>query len=64
MGRWLLTALREKLLKIAAEVVTHAPGVIFQMAEAAILRRLFAVILEWSGGSGRGRRYPDDHSTR
>jgi hypothetical protein len=43
---WSLTTLREKLIKIGAKVVTHARYVIFQMAEVAIPRRLFAAILE------------------
>jgi len=43
---WTLTTLREKLVKIGAKVVTHARYVIFQMAEVAISRRLFAAILE------------------
>ena len=43
---WSLTTLREKLVKIGAKVVTHARYVIFQMAEVAIPRRLFAAILE------------------
>ena len=41
---WLLTMLREKLVKIGAKVVTHAPYVTFQMAEVAIPRRLFRTI--------------------
>ena len=43
---WSLTTLREKLVKIGAKVITHAPYVIFQMAELAVPRRLFAAILE------------------
>jgi len=43
---WSLTTLREKLVKIGAKVVTHARYVIFQMAEVAIPRKLFAAILE------------------
>jgi hypothetical protein len=43
---WSLTTLREKLVKIGAEVVTHARYVIFQMAEVAIPRKLFGAILE------------------
>ena len=42
-----LTTLQEKLIKIGAKVVTHARYVIFQMAEVAIPKRLFRVILEW-----------------
>ena len=46
MKRWSLTTLREKLIKIGAKVVTHAGYVVFQMAEVAIPRGLFAAILE------------------
>ena len=42
---WSLTMLREKLVKIGAKVVAHARYVTFQMAEAAIPRRLFRTIL-------------------
>ena len=45
MKHWSLTTLREKLVKIGAKVVTHARYVIFQMAEVAIPRKLFAAIL-------------------
>ena len=41
-----LTTLREKLIKIGAKVVTHSRYVIFQMAEVAVPRELFAAILE------------------
>ncbi|MGC1380443.1 MAG: transposase [Candidatus Baltobacteraceae bacterium] len=43
---WSLTALREKLIKIGAKVVSHGRYVAFQMAEVAIPRRLFAAIVE------------------
>jgi hypothetical protein len=43
---WSLTTLREKLIKIGAKVVTHSRYVIFQMAEVAVPRELFAGILE------------------
>ena len=43
---WSLTTLREKLIKIGAKVVHHARSVIFQMAEVAIPRELFRLILE------------------
>jgi len=46
VGHWSLTTLREKLVKIGAKVVTHAKYVIFQMAEVAIPRQLFAVLLK------------------
>jgi hypothetical protein len=49
---WSLTTLREKLIKIGAKVVTHSRYVIFQMAEVAVPRELFARIMEriqWFG---------------
>src|SRR5262249_20989435 len=42
---WNLTTLREKLVKIGAKVVTHSKYVIFQLAEVAVPRQLFAAIL-------------------
>ena len=42
---WSLTSLREKLVKIGAKVVTHARYVMFQMAEVAVPRMMFAEIL-------------------
>ena len=46
---WNLTSLREKLVKIGAKVVTHAKYVIFQLAEVAVPRQLFAAIVERIG---------------
>ncbi len=46
MKHWSLTTLREKLIKIGAKVVTHSRYVIFQMAEVAVPRDLFAAILD------------------
>ncbi len=43
---WSLTTLRDKLIKIGARVVRHSGYVIFQMAEVAVPRDLFAAILE------------------
>jgi Transposase DDE domain group 1 len=43
------TTLREKLVKIGAKVVTHARYVIFQRAEVAVPRQLFAAILHRNG---------------
>jgi Transposase DDE domain group 1 len=43
---WTLTTLREKLIKIGAKVVAHSKYVIFQMAEVAVPRPLFAAILD------------------
>jgi hypothetical protein len=41
-----MTTLREKLIKIGAKVVTHSGYVIFQVAEVATPRELFATILD------------------
>ncbi len=46
---WTLTTLREKLVMIGAKVVTHAKSVIFQLAEVAVPRTLFAGILNRIG---------------
>jgi Transposase DDE domain group 1 len=43
---WTLTTLRENLIKIGAKVVSHSNYVIFQLAEVAVPRKLFARILE------------------
>jgi hypothetical protein len=43
---WSLTTLREKLIKIGAKVVSSARYVVFQMAEVAIPRKVFRLILE------------------
>jgi hypothetical protein len=43
---WSLTTLREKLIKIGAKVVHHARSVVFQMAEVAVPRNVFRLILE------------------
>jgi hypothetical protein len=45
VAQWSLTTLREKLIKIGAKVVHHGRYVIFQMAEVAVPKRLFAAIL-------------------
>src|ERR687883_1217384 len=42
---WSLTSLREKLIKIGAKVVSHGRYVMFQMAEVAVPRQMFADIL-------------------
>ena len=47
---WTLTTLRETLVKIGAKVVSHAKYMgVFQLAEVAALRPLFAAILERIG---------------
>ena len=43
---WSLTRLREKLIKIGANVVRHSKCVTFQMAEVAVPQELFAEILD------------------
>ena len=43
--KWLLTTLREKLVKIGAKVVRHGRYIMFQLAEVATPRDLFADIL-------------------
>jgi hypothetical protein len=47
---WSLTTLREKLVKIGAKVVRHGRYVMFQLAEAAVPRTLFAEILRLISG--------------
>jgi hypothetical protein len=43
--QWSLTTLREKLIKIGAKIVRHGRYVIFQIAEIAVPKNLFADIL-------------------
>src|SRR4051794_7155934 len=43
--QWSLTTLREKLVKIGARIVRHGRYMIFQLAEVAVPRALFAAIL-------------------
>jgi hypothetical protein len=42
-----LTTSRERLAKIGARAVRHGRYVIFQLAEVAVPRALFAAILRW-----------------
>ena len=42
---WSLTTLREKLVKIGARIVRHGRYVVFQLAEVAVPRALFAEIM-------------------
>jgi hypothetical protein len=42
---WSLTTLREKLVKIGAQIVRHGRYVVFQLAEVAMPQALFADIL-------------------
>jgi hypothetical protein len=44
-GHWSLTTLREKLVKIGANVVRYGRHVTFQLAEAAVPRSLFQKIM-------------------
>jgi hypothetical protein len=44
-GRWSLTGLGEKVIKLGAKVVSHGRYVTFQMAEVAAPRQMFAEIL-------------------
>ena len=45
VAQWSLTTLREKLVKIGARIVRHGRYAIFQLAEVAVPRALFAEIL-------------------
>ena len=43
--QWSLTTLREKLVKFGARIVRHGRYLVFQLAEVAVPRMLFAEIL-------------------
>ena len=43
---WSLRSLQVKLIKIGGRIVRHARQIIFQLAEVAVSRDLFAAILE------------------
>ena len=43
---WMLSSLREKLIKIGAKVIHHAKYITFQMAEVAIPREMFRTMLK------------------
>jgi hypothetical protein len=45
IAHWSLTTLREKLVKVGARIVHHGRYVVFQLAEVAVPRALFAAIL-------------------
>jgi hypothetical protein len=45
VAQWSLTTMRDKLVKIGARIVRHGRYTIFQLAEVAIPRALFAAIL-------------------
>jgi hypothetical protein len=46
---WTVTTLREKLVEIGAKVVTHAKDLVFQLAEVAVPRQMFAALPERIG---------------
>ena len=46
MKYWTLTTLRDKLVKIGCKVVYHARYVTFQLAEVAVSRQLYRMILD------------------
>ena len=50
VAQWLLTSLREKLIKIGAKLVRHARYAVFQMAEVAVPKQLFEEILRLIAG--------------
>jgi len=43
---WSLRSVQAKLIKIGAKVITHSRRIIFQMAEVAVPKMLFEVILK------------------
>jgi hypothetical protein len=43
---WSLTTLREKLIKIGAKIISHGRYVVFQIAEVAISKNVFADMLK------------------
>ena len=45
VARWSLGTLRERLVKIGARIVRHGRYLVFQLAEVAVPRSLFASIL-------------------
>ncbi|HEX6014024.1 MAG TPA: IS1380 family transposase, partial [Geminicoccaceae bacterium] len=45
VAQWSLSTLRERLVKIGARIVRHGRYVVFQLAEVAVPRALFAAIL-------------------
>jgi len=45
VAHWSLTTLREKLVKVGARIVRHGRYLVFQLAEVAVPRALFAEIL-------------------
>ena len=43
---WSLKTMREKLMRIGANVMRHSKYACFQLAEVAVTRKLFAAILD------------------
>ena len=48
--QWSLRTLRERLVKIGARIVRHGRYLVFQLAEVAVPRALFAAILRRIAG--------------
>lgn len=48
--KWTLTSLRERVIKTGARLIRHARYAVFQMAEAALPRALFAGVLSMING--------------
>jgi hypothetical protein len=46
---WILTTLREKLVKLEAKVMSHAKYLVFQQAEVAVPRARLSAIVERIG---------------
>jgi hypothetical protein len=62
--RWSLTSLRERLIKTGARLVRHGRYAIFQMAEAALPREVFAGIVALiTGLRGPFTRFPPSART-
>ena len=45
VAQWSLSTLRERLVKTGARIVRHGRYLVFQLAEVAVPRMLFATIL-------------------
>ena len=50
IGTWSLTSLRERLIKTGARLVRHSRYAVFQLAEAALPRAVFAAIFDRING--------------
>jgi hypothetical protein len=49
VAQWSLSTLHEKLVKIGARIVHHGRYMVFQLAEVAVPRALFAELLRRLG---------------